>query len=805
MFIYRILLFVVLISAAVSAQNLYQTYYYQNEFALTSAGAMRYGMYGSDNPALLSTLTGADLLFTWSDQNGWRSLNRWGLFAAVPNLSFNINRENWVNAFSVTDYKINTAVGDKSFGLGIGYGWSTGNETLFGRSNLFTAGSFFRPSIFFSAGVTGNFPAKGGSEGIVDLAVRPLGNEIISVFGDYVFRRRDLPGYSKWSAGAAFEFIPGIRLTGRYFHNDFFTTGIEYSFGRLGLSSQARFNKERYEYNTYGIRIGTYDRNIFDYFKRDRSFAEIDMKGGLKYQRFRFFDNSNTLQNILHSIKAAAEDKSSSGVVLNLSGMVINREMVWELRKELMDLKAKGKRVYIYFDRLDINGYHLASAADKIIMDQIGNLSLEGYFLGRTYFTGTLDKIGIGFNEIRNFRYKSAYESFSREEMSEADREQLQQIVNNNYELARKDISSARGFTSQQFDSLVNNMPFYWPDEAVEFGLADTIARWDKVQDIVNHYEREKKNFISPSLLPVNINPEDNYWGEKPKIGLVYALGVCAMDEGINARQLVKKLEAILKDPQVKAVVIRVDSPGGDALASDLISEKIKEYKYKKPIIISQGFVAASGGYWLSMYGDTIVAAPNTITGSIGVIGAWIYNQGLKESLGVSTDHVKRGTHADLPFGMSFPFIGLSLPDRNLSEREETIFRDGINNSYQMFVNKVSEGRRRSYDQIHEVAQGRVWSGIDGSRIGLIDVLGNLNTAIEIAAKRSGLKYGEYQIIEMPEPGLLDFNMFVPRLAGIKLTTEDPVIQDFRFRVNNMRKPLLMVPFEYTPELFIEY
>jgi protease IV len=788
---FRAALFVILLGGMASAQSYY---YYQNEFAMTSPGAMRYGLYGAVNPALLTTLAGPDILFTWSDAGGWRSLERWGLFAAVANFSFIINRQN-IMENSITDYKLNTAFGDKTMGLGFGYGWSNGDRQFFQRSKIFTAGTFIRPSIYFSAGVIGNFPSNGLNEGIIDFAVRPFGNELLSLFGDYLFKKNIPSEMMRWSAGAALEIIPGIRLAGRYFDKDYITAGVEFSLGNTGISSQARIKDDNY-YNTYGIRIGSYDRNVFAHLRKEKTFSQMEMKGGLKYQRFRFFDNSNTLYNILDYIKIAREDETSAGVVLNLSGMVINREMTWEIRNELMELKKSGKRVYVYFDRLDINGYHLASAADKIIIDPLGSLVLQGYVMGRTYFTGTLDKIGIGFNEIRNFKYKSAYETYSRTEMSEADEEQYQALVDTYYELARNDISTSRGFTHSLFDSLVNNIPLYDADDAIRIGLADTSARWDKLNDIVNRYEDGNKNFVSPSSLPLYNNPDDNYWGEKPKIAVIYALGVCAMDEGINARELVKQLTAVLEDSRVKGVVLRVDSPGGDALASDLISEKIKEYKYRKPVIISQGFVAGSGGYWLSMYGDTIVAAPNTITGSIGVIGAWAYNKNLKEDLGIATDHVKRGRHADLGFGMSLPLIGMSLPDRNLTDAEEEKFRDYINVSYRMFVNKVSEGRKTEYDKIHELAQGRVWSGRDGKANGLIDVLGNLNTAIDIAVKKSGLEGKEYEVIQLPEPGMFDFNIFVPRLMGLNLNIEDPAIQYLKFRLENTGKPMPVLPLE---------
>jgi protease IV len=790
------IIFIVLTLTAISfSQNRFPSYYDQGRFNLTSPGAMRYGLYGADNPALLSTVNSPDLLFTWSDQNGWGHIGHWGIFAAVPYFSFNLNRE-ISSGYSVTDYKLNAGMGNSAFGLGIGYGWSNGDENFFGRSKLFTTGTFFRPTRYISAGIFGNFPSEGRNEGIIDLAVRPFGNEFLSVFGDYVFRESSQAEDIRWSAGIALEMIPGIRITGRYFDRDFISTGLEFSLGRTGLSTQAHFRKDEYSYNTYGIRIGSYDRNIFDHLKKKEAFVELNLLGGMKYQRFQFLDNSNTLKDFLSYIRAAREDKISAGVVLNLSGMSINREMIWELRKELQELKNSGKKIYVYFDRLDINGYHLASVADKIFMDPVGSLSIEGYLFGRTYFAGALDKIGIGFRELRYFKYKSAYESYAREEMSEGDEEQWGAILDTYYNLAADDISSSRNFSRAKFDSIVNHNPYFLPEEAVSWGLVDSLARFDRVKEIVKDIEGDDKYYISPGTLAEFRNPEDNYWGEKPAVAVIYALGVCAMDEGINARQLVKQVESAYLNKRIKAIVLRVDSPGGDALASDLISEKMKEHKYSKPVIVSQGYIAGSGGYWLSMYADTIVAAPNTITGSIGVIGAWVYNKDLKEKLGVTTDYLKRGEYADLLFGMTVPLIGLKLPDKDLTEYQESQFRIRIESMYKEFVKKVSDGRKKSYEQIEDIAQGRVWSGKDGLKNGLVDVLGNLNTAVDIAVKKAGLENEEYEIIEYPEPGFIDFNIFLPRIPGLQINTEDPVLQDLKFRIENMGKPSPMLPID---------
>jgi len=260
----------------------------------------------------------------------------------------------------------------------------------------------------------------------------------------------------------------------------------------------------------------------------------------------------------------------------------------------------------------------------------------------------------------------------------------------------------------------------------------------------------------------------------------------------------VKDVEAAVDDSRIKAIVLRVDSPGGDAMASDYIAEAMKKAKGKKPIIVSQGFVAASGGYWLSMYADTIVAAPGTITGSIGVIGGWMYNKGLKESLGMSTDFVKVGAHADFWFGFRLPFIGLGIPDRNLSAEERTVAETGIKTMYKEFVEKVSLGRKKKFDEIEPIAQGRVWSGLDGKQNGLVDVLGGLETAINIAKERAGIQKDQsVTIIEMPKKGLMDFSMFTPKIFGgeTKITI-DPAVELLKFRLKHNGESLPLLPME---------
>jgi protease-4 len=501
---------------------------------------------------------------------------------------------------------------------------------------------------------------------------------------------------------------------------------------------------------------------------------------------------------LLNSIDAAKNDPSVGGIAINTSGLETDAEKLWELREKLKDFKLSGKKVFIFIDRGNIELYHFASVADKIVMDPMGTFFLEGFQMGRTFYKGTLEKIGLGFDEWRFFKYKSGNESLSRDKMSDADREQRQKLMDDWYKIAKTDICEARHLASEQFDQLVNNEVVFLAKQAKEHGLVDSLGRWDTMKELVKKETGSNESFVNPSTLAKFKLPYDNHWGEPPRIAVIYALGTCDMDEGITARKLVKDFEAVADDLRVKAIVLRVDSPGGDGLASDYIAEAMKKVKGKKPIIVSQGFVAASGGYWLSMYADTIVAAPRTITGSIGVRGGWIYNKGLKETLGISTDFVKVGEHADLGFGMTLPLIGLTIPDRNLTTEERARAESSFKTMYKEFVDKVAVGRKKKFDDIEPIAQGRMWSGLDGKQNGLVDVLGGLETAINIAKERAGIPNDqEITLVEMPKRGLIDFSMFAPKLFGIETkTAADPTIELLKFRLKHNGEPLPMLPME---------
>ncbi|MCX7994479.1 MAG: signal peptide peptidase SppA [candidate division WOR-3 bacterium] len=770
-----------------------------NIFLLAPPGASGIGLYGYDNPALLTYLHNFDLAFIWSGaRNEENGFDGWRFFAGIPRLSLAIGDDRFPYG-SCRKYNLSFAMGDKKQSFGIGYEWSVSDTSIIPEPVIWKLGGLIRPRRFLSLGVVGLLPSQNGyREVYLDAGFRPTGNEIITFFFDCIFRENLDFKDSPWSTGFVLEPLRGIRLTTRYFNDRAIKVGVNIGLGRIGGTVQSCFDsKQRRKYDTYGIRFGALDRSIFrDLLGKNKNYLKLELNGKLNYQRYMLFDKSNTLLSILNTIDVAKRDPSIRGIAINLSGIEINWEMAWELREKFKDFKSNDKYLLVYIDEVRMPEYYLASIANLIVIDPQGGINLQGLLMGRMFFKNALDKLGIGVDEWRYFKYKSAAEILSRDKMSEADREQRQAIIDDFYNTIKNEVCESRGLSPEDFEKLVNEDVVLLPEDAVKKNLADTTGRWDEIEEIVKQIEGKEKGFVDKSNLVHFRLPKDDYWGEEPKIAIIYGIGECAMDTGIRARSLIKDFEWVMDRKDIKAVVFRVDSPGGSALASDIIAEAIRKCQKKKPVIVSQGMVAGSGGYWLSMYGNRIVASPFTITGSIGVIGLWLYNKDLKERLGLSTDFVKVGEHADLGFGFNYPFLG-QLPDRNLTEIEKQKMESMIKSLYHDFVSRVAQGRNKGIQEIEEIAQGRVWSGIRGKEIGLVDTIGGIEAAINIAKEMAGLKKDErINVIELPRPELLPPDLFQPRIIGEKTQNEE-FIRYLKLLSENNGKALLIMPLEY--------
>jgi protease-4 len=788
----------VLLCAPAWAQSAFAPYAERTQFLLTSPGSA--GFNGYANPALLTYAEPFSSTFAWSTASARRGpVNQWGLFTAMPHLGFDLLRQEQEGR-ALTEYRLSLSGGDRKLSVGLGYGWSGGQARFFGRRPHYALGALWRPDRRVSAGAayTASFSTS-AREAAIDLGLRPLGSERLTLFADYARASHKAGGNAYWSAGAELELFPGLRLIGHYFDNRTLSFGLHLSLGHAGLQTQSRFDEERdHAFSTYAVRLGPYERSgVSRLVQPDKRYLELELFRPVRHRRFALFDPGHALIELLAQIERARRDPAIAGMAINASGLRLNPEMAWEVREKLRQFKESGKRVVVYIDYADLRRYHFASIADHLVLDPAGLLVLEGLVAGQTYFKGALEKLGIGFEEWRLYEYKSAFESLSRQDMSPADREQWQALLDDFYQQARGEICTARAISPEDFDRLVNEETLFLPQDALEKGLVDGLGRWDQVEDILQGLEGRPFSLIDLSDYP---RPLDRRWGQRPRVAVVYALGLCALDTGLRARSLVEEIAEVCGDSSIAALVVRVDSPGGEMLASDLVAGAMQKCRASKPVVVSQGYVAASGGYQISAQAHAIVAAPSTITGSIGVIGGWFFDQGFKEKLGLATDRVQVGEHADLDFGVYLPLLGLSLPDRNLRDDEKQKMERAIRAAYARFVEQVAQNRRQSPERIEALAQGRVWSGQRALEKGLVDSLGGLDTAIALAREKAGIAPHEpIELVQVPSLPPFDPGFFRLGLPMVE-TPYQALLEHLYFRLDHNGRPLLLLPVEHLPD-----
>jgi len=370
-------------------------------------------------------------------------------------------------------------------------------------------------------------------------------------------------------------------------------------------------------------------------------------------------------------------------------------------------------------------------------------------------------------------------------------------FINDWYEIAREEITEQRDIDSDKFDEIVSGKLSYDAQELIDLGLVDVVGRWNQLDELKSELAPGIDFTINAGSLYKTNEPIDDQWSlDNDYVAVIYANGVCAMEGGINARTLWRYVEMAVKNPSIGAIVLRVDSPGGDPLASEYIAKIVRDNKDKKPIIVSQGMLAASGGYWLSMDADEIFTTPMTITGSIGVISGWIYDKGLQDTLGITTDMVKVGKYADLGFAWQDPLLGIGLPVRDLTEDEEELRKTEILELYDDFVKRVADGRSIDEEEVKEVAQGRVWTGKRAMGINLVDKIGGLSAAMKRAAELIDSD-NEVLFVEYPPRSNFDFQRLVPELLPINVKTVSKSVERVNFLVGLNGKALPMLPIDW--------
>jgi protease-4 len=483
------------------------------------------------------------------------------------------------------------------------------------------------------------------------------------------------------------------------------------------------------------------------------------------------WDEEMGLDEIIHAIKVAKEDSNIKGISLTTSFLQAGVAQTREIREALLDFKSSGKFVMAHSDFYTQKDYYLASVADEIYLNPVGALDFKGLSTEVLYFKDFQEKTGIKMEVIRHGKYKSAVEPFLSNTMSPENRLQIQELITSIWDVIVTDVSASRNITPQNLNIIADTLGGRTPQYAVASGLIDGDLHFDEyenlVRDKVGVGDDTELNYVELAEYVRMANREKIYTGSD-KIAVIYAQGEIFYGEGgkdfLGQGLMLDALQKAKENNSIKAIVLRVDSPGGSALVSDIIWREIKLTKQVKPVVVSFGNVAASGGYYIGVAGDRIFAEPTTITGSIGVFGTIPNINELAGNIGINAEQV--GTNKNS--------VDYSLFEP-LSDSFRNVVQEGIEDTYKTFLERVAEGRNMSMAQVDSLAQGRVWSGVDAQAIGLVDELGDLDDAIAAAADMAGLE--AYGIRKYPKYKS-DFERFMDDLGGMKAKWGESVLKE---------------------------
>jgi len=482
------------------------------------------------------------------------------------------------------------------------------------------------------------------------------------------------------------------------------------------------------------------------------------------------------LKSVLNSIDAAAKDKRILAIYLDGSNGKLSSTgfaTLKEVRTALERFRATGKKIIAYNINIDKRDYYLSSVANQIFINPMGSIDINGFRSETMFFKNAFDKYGIGVEVVRVGKYKSFGETWSLDKFSPAARLETQQLLNNLWGEFKTSVGSSRQLTPESIQKMADDRGMFTAAQSIKNKLVDRMAYPDEILtelQKISGTDREDKTSFRRIDIEDYAEVANQKKSSSRKIGVIYAQGSIVSGEGssgqIGGDSLARQLRELRLDKDIKAVVLRVNSPGGSALASDIIQREVRLLQKEKPVVISMGDVAASGGYWISTYSNKIFAESNTITGSIGVIGINFNYQKLANKNGITWDVVKTSKLA-----------GGNTITRPRTPQELAISQQMVDDVYDNFLNKVSESRKLPKQKVAEIAQGRVWSGIDAKKIGLVDDIGGLNDAIDYAAQTAKLdedwELEEYPASEGWEEKLI--NQFAGSKEVRSLQTQDPL------------------------------
>jgi protease-4 len=470
---------------------------------------------------------------------------------------------------------------------------------------------------------------------------------------------------------------------------------------------------------------------------------------------FRARDHALSFLDLLQVLEHAASDPRVEGVLIRFEGVRRGFARILSLRRALEQVRAAGKPVVVYGETLSSEDMLLASVANRLWLPESGSVFLLGLRLESYFLKDLLGSLGVVPDVVRVGGFKSAAEVFTREVMSPEHREQLEALIDDFYATLVGGIAEGRGLDADRVRSLIDGGP-YVARAAVEAGLVDACLYPDQIEEALEEFTSEGQEVqVVDAFAYSNFRASDRglrpLLGDFPHIAYVVADGAIHRGRGLRgvASEVYRTLlDRIREDEKVRGVVLRIDSPGGDGVASDLIWRAVRQLRCEKPVVVSMGDVVASGGYYVAAAADAILAEPGTVTGSIGVVGGKVNLAGLYERLGVAKDAVERGARA-----------GLLSETRSFSPDERSAVRGEMEALYELFLERVAEGRSMTRDEVNRVAQGRIWSGRRADALGLVDGLGGPLEALVEVRRRAG--------IAPEESILLDVYPRLPRIPGL--------------------------------------
>jgi signal peptide peptidase SppA, 67K type len=491
------------------------------------------------------------------------------------------------------------------------------------------------------------------------------------------------------------------------------------------------------------------------------------------------------LRTLVQTIDQASKDDRIVAIYLQGTNTPISTGLanLKEIRQALQRFKDSGKTIIAYDIDWTAPEYYLASVANQVVINPLGSLDIKGLSSQVMFLTGALEKYGIGVQVIRVGKYKAAVEPFLLKKLSPENREQTQKLLGDLWGEWLRTIAPSRKVTPQQLQAFSNTEGILLADKALKGKLVDQVSYGDEVitnfKKMTGESKEKSQQFRQISINSYSKTPEvaDNNSGNQNsdnKIAIVYAEGEIVDGSGTSSQiggdRLAKELRKLRLDEKVKAVVLRVNSPGGSATASEVIGREVQLIRKQKPVIVSMGNYAASGGYWIAMGADQIFAEANTVTGSIGVFGLLFNIQDIASKNGITWDIVKTGKFADI-----------QTNSRPKSPEELARLQSVVNLIYDRFISNVATNRKLTKDQVQEIAQGRVWSGSEAKQLGLVDEIGGLDAAIAFAAKKANLG-DDWKLKEPAKPRTLE-ERILENLAGDNLTKiatpVDPLTREF--------------------------